>query len=42
MSVIAGQAGLIRTYLAAGIPKYAKAYSDSVLISLNNFFGLLL
>lgn len=37
MSVIAGQAGLIRTYLAAGIPEYAKAYSDSVLISLNNF-----
>jgi len=38
MSIIAGQAGLIRTYLMAGIPEYAKAYSDSVLISLNNFF----
>jgi len=38
MSIIAGQAGLIRTYLTAGIPEYAKAYSDSVLISLNNFF----
>jgi len=38
MSLIAGQAGLIRTYLAAGIPEYAKAYSDSVLISLNKFY----
>ncbi len=37
MSIIAGQAGLIRTYMAAGIHESAKAYSDSVLISLNDF-----
>jgi len=38
MSLIAGQAGLIRTYMAAGIPEDAKAYSDSVLLSLSKFY----
>ncbi|MFQ5674555.1 MAG: CHAT domain-containing protein, partial [bacterium] len=38
LSLIAGQAGLIRTYLAANIPDLAAAYSDSALNSLATFF----